>query len=74
MLDKAGFKVVKILHVGNWQGILGSMQIFLNRNNGKTSLQGKLMNRFNIILSEQIARITNLIGQGDCIEIIAVKK
>lgn len=73
-LTENGFIVKRITYCGNSQGILGSLQIFLNRKNKKTSRQGIVSNIFTDIIATQIARIINILKAGDCIEIIAVKR
>lgn len=75
LLERNGFKVIKTRYVGNYQGLLGSLQIWLNRRNKKKSNKGIIAkNMFLKIFFHQIAKILNIFKIGDCIEIIAVKK
>lgn len=74
LLNKHGFEVKRIIYNGNFNGLLGSIQILLNRKNGKKSHEGRFTNFFTRILFNQIARLLNMFRLGDCIEIIAVKK
>jgi SAM-dependent methyltransferase len=73
LLEKNNFEVDKIQYNGRFNGILGSIQIILNSKNKKKSDEGYFTNKFTILFFHQIARILNLIKQGDCIEIIATK-
>lgn len=74
MIEKNNLKVDKVHYNSSWVGILGTIQIILNKNNGKSSSEGFIVNfkPFKIIAG-LIARMLNFIGQGDCIEIIAIK-
>jgi SAM-dependent methyltransferase len=75
ILDKNGFKVEKINYNSNWAGFLGSIQIYLNRKNQKTSHDGFFINFMPLrFLFSIIAKTQNLFKVGDCIEVIAVKK
>jgi SAM-dependent methyltransferase len=75
MLERCGFKNVSIKYNSNYNGILGSIQIYLNRHSAKKSHEGPLMKPiFLRILGGFIAAIQNAIGQGDCIEVIFEKK
>lgn len=75
ILKKHGFAIEKVNYNGDFTGVLGSLQIYLNRNNGKKSEEGFFIN--NTILraiSHQIAKLLNLFKTGDAIEIICTKK
>ena len=73
LLQDNNFKVIKIRYVGNWQGILGSMKIWLNRKkNNVISLEGRYYDLLAVIF-HQIGRLLNCIHLGDCIEVIAQK-
>ena len=74
LLENHGFEVNKKQYNGKFNGVLGSLQIILNSGRRKRSDEGYLVNRFTVIFFHQIARVFNLIKQGDCIEIIATKK
>lgn len=75
ILSKNGFEVKKINYNSSYAGIIGSLQIYLNKKNKKSSHQGFIVNFFPFkFLASIIAKIENLFKIGDCIEIIAVKK
>jgi SAM-dependent methyltransferase len=74
LLSQHGLTVIKKRHVGNFLGVSGSIQIFLNRNTIKTSNQGVFSNLFLQVISHQFARLFNLFNTGDCIEILAQKR
>lgn len=73
LLNETGYKFLNVKYTGGLQGILGSIQIILNRKNNKTSTEGSFTNLVTKVLFEQLARIFNLFSQGDCIEITAIK-
>ena len=69
-----GFKVDKVQYNGNLHGLLGSLQIYLNRKNGKSSEEGSpVHNQILRILAHQTARLLNWAKKGDCIEVIFTK-
>jgi SAM-dependent methyltransferase len=75
MLEKHGFKVEKVTYNGDYTGVLGSLQIFLNRKNNKNSDEGVFINSvFLRIISHQFAKLLNFFKSGDAIEIICSKK
>lgn len=75
IMEKNGFKVKEIKYNSSWAGILGSMQIYLNRNSGKTSDKGLVFNFIGFrIIAGILAKIQNILQLGDCMEVIAIKK
>ena len=75
LLNKHGFKIESIRYCGNYAGILGSIQMYFNRNKkSQDPLKGFLMNfpPF-IIIAQLFAGIINILGKGDAIEIVATK-
>ncbi|MGF7038579.1 class I SAM-dependent methyltransferase [Mucilaginibacter lappiensis] len=75
MVEKHGFVVEKVSYNGDYAGVLGSLQIYLNRNNGKMSEEGFFIkNAFFRAVAHQIAKLLNLFKKGDAIEIICSKK
>jgi len=74
ILENNGFLVENVNYRGNCQGILGSVQIYLNRKNKKRSDEGLVSNLISEIIATFIARILNMLKIGDCIELVAVKK
>ena len=74
LLEAEGFKVEKVNYNSDYSGILGSTQIFLNRNTNKTSMEGWVFNNpFLRIFFHQIAKVLDLFKQGDVIEIVCTK-
>jgi SAM-dependent methyltransferase len=74
MLTKHNFRVERTCFNSDYHGLLGSLQIWLNRNNGKTSAEGMTFNNYVFrLICQWIANLIDLLGSGDCIEITAVK-
>jgi len=73
LVEQHGFKVKQKSFNGNFNGLLGGFQILINLKNKKKSSEGLLMNKFSQIFFHQIARIFNLLHQGDCMEILFKK-
>lgn len=74
ILQKHHFSVEQINYNSDYSGILGSVQIFLNRTNGRKSTEGLVIN--NPILKvpcHWTAKFIDLFQFGDAIEIIATK-
>ena len=74
ILVKHGFQVEKVSFNSDFFGILGSLQIWVNRKNGKKSMDGMLVNNYFLRFACQCAaNLCDLAGQGDMIEITAIK-
>jgi SAM-dependent methyltransferase len=74
LLRKHRFVVEKVAYNSDCCGILGSFQIWLNRENGRRSSEGAMFNsRLLRILCHWSAKFTDLLKLGDEIEITAVK-
>lgn len=74
ILIKNGFKVKKVNYSSNFAGILGSIQIYLNRGTDKSSENGFVFNFIPFrIIAGLVSKILNVLRKGDCIEIIATK-
>lgn len=74
LLERSGFKIVKVSFNSNFWSLLGSLQIFFNRNLGEPSHEGRLVRSKILILLANIAeKFLDLLGQGDAIEVIAEK-
>jgi SAM-dependent methyltransferase len=74
LLHQSGFVVEKVYFNANFTSLLGSLQIFANRKNGKKSADGWLIrNPILKLLSSVLVRMVDLVGEGDTIEIIARK-
>ncbi|MBU1076080.1 MAG: class I SAM-dependent methyltransferase [Spirochaetes bacterium] len=75
MMEKHGLIAEKINYNSNYHGLLGSLQIFLNRKKNKTSHEGWFINNHILkVLFHWLAKVLDLFRIGDCIEIIASKK
>lgn len=74
ILLKHGFQLEKLSFNSDYFGILGSLQIWMNRKNGEKSMDGMLVNNYLLRFACQCAaNLVDLAGQGDMIEITAVK-
>lgn len=74
ILRKHGFIVDKIVYNSQYTGILGSLQIWLNRNNGRKSSEGAVVNNRALqLLCHWFGKLENLFRVGDAIEITARK-
>lgn len=73
-LNKHHFAVEKIAYRSDYSGILGSLQIWLNRSNGRKATEGSLFNNLLLrILCHWTAKFIDIFGMGDVIEITATK-
>ncbi len=74
LLRKHHFQIERVAYNSDGCGILGSFQIWLNRNNGRRSHEGFFFNNQILkLVSHWAARITDVLGLGDEIEVTAVK-
>jgi len=74
LLVKHRFRLQKINYNSDCSGLLGSLQIFLNRANGLKSSEGFAINNpFLKVSSHWIAKFIDLVRMGDAIEIVATK-
>lgn len=74
LLQRAGFKIEKITYNGDYSGVLGSLQIWANRNNGRRSHEGWLFNNVLLkVVCGLLAKVTNGLKIGDAIEVICTK-
>ena len=72
LLREEGFAVEKVAYNSNFSGIFGSLQLYLNRNNGRLGEDGWIArNRLLMLLGYWIARVFDVLQKGDCIEITA---
>jgi SAM-dependent methyltransferase len=70
LFESKGFKVDRVAYNGNLHGILGSLQIYFNRKNNKSSSEGFISNNFFLkAICHQLAKVFNFFKVGDCIEI-----
>ena len=74
LMRRSGF-VIDIVHFNsNYASLLGSFQIYCNRNNGRTSTEGWLIKNPVLMFGTNIVtRALDLMRQGDAIEVIARK-
>jgi SAM-dependent methyltransferase len=74
LITRSGLHVETVTYNSDFSGILGSMQIWLNRNNSKRSTEGFVFNSLPLrILCHWIAKIFDGCKRGDAIEIVASK-
>lgn len=74
MLRKHGFVVERVAYNSDFSGILGSMQIFLNRKTDQVSSEGRLIhNPVGVALAHWSAKILDRLQLGDAIEITCRK-
>jgi SAM-dependent methyltransferase len=74
LLNKHHFAIQKVAYRSDYSGILGSLQIWLNRKNGRKSTEGAMFkNPFLKIACHWTARFIDLFALGDAIEITSTK-
>ena len=74
LLQSAGLTVEKVRYSSDYGGVLGSLQIYRNRNLVPRSSDGAIVRSKLLRLPAQyLARLLDLLRQGDCIEVIATK-
>jgi SAM-dependent methyltransferase len=74
LLRAAGLEPIRIGTRSDYGSTAGSLQIFLNRNTNRASSEGLLF-RFKpaLVLGQWAARVLDFIGQGDKLEVVAIK-
>jgi len=74
LLRRFGFQIERIYYQSNYSSILGSIQIYLNRNTTRRSTEGWVIrNPILKMLANLLARFFDLARRGDAIEVIALK-
>lgn len=74
ILEKNNLFVEKVVFNSDFSGVLGSLQIFMNRNSGRISTEGALIHNFPLVaIAHRIAKINDLFKKGDAIELTARK-
>ena len=74
LLRKHAFVVERIRFNSDYFGILGSAQIWMNRNNGKKSMEGSIVNNYLLrFVCQCVANFLDFVGQGDLIEVTAIR-
>jgi SAM-dependent methyltransferase len=72
LLTRSGFRVEKVRYHSDYGGVLGSLQILANRKRLPRSSDGRIVRSMLLRLPAQyFARTLDLLGGGDCIEVIA---
>jgi len=72
LLASEGFRVERVSYNSRFAGIFGSLQSYVNRNNGRLAEDGFMVrNPVLMLIGHWVARATDLLKVGDCIEIIA---
>lgn len=76
LLENNGFEVQTVRYAGNYGGIIGSLQIYMNRDNPKlVSTDGWLINSAPMkVLGQMASAVLNALNLGDAIEIVARPK
>lgn len=73
ILARHGFRVERLRYHSDYGGVIGSLQILLNRHHRPRHSDGFLMRSVALRLPAQyLARLLDLFRQGDCIEVLAV--
>ena len=73
-LRKHHFEVERVCYNSDYSGIVGSLQIWLNRKSGRKSTEGFAINNSVMkVIGHWIAKLIDFFKQGDAIEITAVK-
>lgn len=74
LVKQHAFSIERVIYNSDYVGLLGSLQIWLNRNRGKKSFEGWVFNTRPLrILSGWLQNAFDCIGCGDMIEITAVR-
>jgi SAM-dependent methyltransferase len=74
LLRRTGFHVDRVYYQSNYSSILGSLQIYLNRNTNRKSTEGMLIrNPLLKVTANVLTRLFDLVRAGDAIEVIASK-
>ncbi|HTR67457.1 MAG TPA: class I SAM-dependent methyltransferase [Terriglobales bacterium] len=74
LLREHNFLLQAVRYNSDYSGILGSLQIWRNRGNGRKSTEGRIINNPLLKLScHWTAKLVDLFHQGDAIEITAMK-
>lgn len=72
LLSNEGFEVETVKYNSNFGGVIGSLQIWLNRDSGRLSEEGPVyQSKLLRLIGQWLARFIDLFHAGDCIEVIA---
>ncbi|HET6168641.1 MAG TPA: class I SAM-dependent methyltransferase, partial [Terracidiphilus sp.] len=74
LIRQSGFAIDKVYFNSNFASLLGSLQIYLNRKNGRKSTEGWLMKNPVLMFGTNILTyMLDVIRQGDTVEVLAHK-
>jgi SAM-dependent methyltransferase len=74
LLRSVGLQPIRVGTHSDYGSTAGSLQIFLNRHSTRTSSQGALFQfKPALVLGHWAARALDLVGQGDKLEVVAIK-
>lgn len=74
LLNHHGFTIAKVVYNSDYVGILGSLQIWANRENRRRSYEGGLFsNKVLRVIAGWMEKVCDLLHYGDMIEITAMK-
>lgn len=72
LLEQEGFRVEAVQYNSTYSGVIGSLQIFRNRKNGKSSEEGWIIQNPALkVFGYWVAKLTDCAHIGDCIEVVA---
>lgn len=75
LLAMHNFRVTRVVFNSDYVGLLGSLQIWLNRETAKRSFEGRMFNSRPLrVISGWIQKVLDAAGMGDMIEVTAVKQ
>jgi SAM-dependent methyltransferase len=74
LMTRNGMRVETVTYNSDFSGVLGSLQIWLNRRNGQKSTEGFLFNALPMrILCHWVAKVFDRCHRGDAVEVVASK-
>lgn len=74
LLNMHNFDVVRVVFNSHYAGLLGSLQIWLNRDTQRRSFEGRTFNSYGLrVLSGWLENFADLLRFGDMIEVTALK-
>jgi SAM-dependent methyltransferase len=72
LLEQEGFRVERVSFNSSYAGIFGSLQVYLYRNSGTRSEEGWMIRNQGLrVIGYWLARVTDILKVGDCMEVIA---
>lgn len=74
LLEANGFRIERLRYYSDYSGLIGSLQIYLNRNLYPRRSTGPLLSNWLLrIPAHYLSRLCDLLRIGDCIEVISSK-